>query len=79
MKSFLEQNVSQESLVTLFSQAPVAMSLLTGDNFIIQSANPQMLEIWGKGSSVIGRSLFEILPEIIEQGFREILENGLFF
>ncbi|SMP28888.1 PAS domain-containing sensor histidine kinase [Chryseobacterium profundimaris] len=75
MKSFLEQNISQDSLITLFSQAPVAMSLLAGDDFIIQSANPQMLEIWGKGTSVIGRSLFEILPEIIEQGFREILEN----
>lgn len=75
MKSFLEQNVSQESLVTLFSQAPVAMSLLTGIDFIVQSANPQMLEIWGKGTSVIGKSLFEILPEIIDQGFREILEN----
>ncbi|MEC3877398.1 PAS domain S-box protein [Chryseobacterium salviniae] len=75
MKSFLEQNISQDSLITLFSQAPVAMSLLAGDDFIIQSANPQILEIWGKGTSVIGRSLFEILPEIIEQGFREILEN----
>jgi len=75
MKSFLEQNVSQESLITLFSQAPVAMCLLTGDNFSINSANPQMLEIWGKEASVIGRSLFEILPEIIEQGFKEILEN----
>lgn len=75
MKSFLEQNVSQESLITLFSQAPVAMSLLTGDHFIVQSANQQMLEIWGKEASVIGRSLFEILPEIIEQGFKEILEN----
>lgn len=75
MKSFLEQNVSQESLITLFSQAPVAMCLLTGDNFSINSANAQMLEIWGKDASVIGRSLFEILPEIIEQGFKEILEN----
>lgn len=75
MKSFLEQNVSPESLITLFSQAPVAMCLLTGDNFSINSANPQMLEIWGKEASVIGRSLFEILPEIIEQGFKEILEN----
>lgn len=51
------------------------MCLLTGDNFSINSANPQMLEIWGKEASVIGRSLFEILPEIIEQGFKEILEN----
>ncbi|MDR6160337.1 PAS domain S-box-containing protein [Chryseobacterium sp. SLBN-27] len=75
MKSFLEQNVSLDSLITLFSQAPVAMCLLTGDNFSINSANPQMLELWGRDASVIGKSLFEILPEIIDQGFKEILEN----
>jgi len=75
MKSFLEQNVSQDSLITLFSQAPVAMCLLTGDNFSINNANPQMLELWGRDASVIGKSLFEILPEIIDQGFQEILEN----
>lgn len=75
MKSFFEQNISQDSLITLFSQAPVAMCLLIGDNFTVNSANPQMQEIWGKNTSVIGKSLFEILPEIIDQGFKEILEN----
>ncbi|MCJ8155416.1 PAS domain-containing protein [Chryseobacterium sp. SSA4.19] len=75
MKSFLEQNVSHESLITLFSQAPVAVSLLIGDDFIIHNANPQMLGLWGRDASVIGRSLFEVLPEIQSQGFVEILNN----
>ena len=75
MKSFLQQHVSQDSLITLFSQAPVAMSLLMGENFIIQNANSQILELWGKDSSVVGRSLFDVLPEILDQGFRDILEN----
>ncbi|AZA56624.1 PAS domain-containing sensor histidine kinase [Chryseobacterium shandongense] len=75
MKGFLEQNISQDSLVTLFSQAPVAICLLIGDNFSINSANPQMLELWGRDASVIGKSLFDVLPEIIDQGFKEILEN----
>ncbi len=64
MKSFLEQNVSQNSLVTLFSQAPVAMSLLIGDDFIIHNANPQILELWRKDSTALGKPLFEALPEI---------------
>lgn len=75
MKSFLQQNVSQDSLITLFSQAPVAMSLLMGENFIIQNANSQILDLWGRDSSVIGRPLFEVLPEILSQGFREILDT----
>jgi len=69
MKSFLEQNVSLESLITLFSQAPVAMCLLTGDDLIIENANPQILELWGRDSSVIGKPLFEALPEVKSQGF----------
>ncbi|AYN01581.1 PAS domain-containing protein [Chryseobacterium sp. 3008163] len=75
MKNFLEQNVSPESLITLFSQAPVAMCLLVGDDLIIQNANPQILELWGRDSSVIGMSLFEALPEVKSQGFVEIFDN----
>ena len=75
MKSFLEQNVSHESLITLFSQAPVAMCLLIGDDLIIQNANPQILELWGRDASVVGKSLFDALPEIKSQGFVEIFEN----
>nr|WP_314494127.1 ATP-binding protein [uncultured Chryseobacterium sp.] len=75
MKSFLEQNVSPESLITLFSQAPVAMCLLMGDDLIIQNANPQILELWGRDSSVIGKPLFEVLPEVKSQGFVDIFDN----
>lgn len=75
MKSFLEKNVSQESLVTLFSQAPVAMCLLVGDDLVIESANPQILELWGRDASVVGKPLFEALPEVKAQGFVEIFDN----
>lgn len=75
MKSFLEQNISHDSLITLFSQAPVAVALLIGDNYEIHNANPQMLELWGKDSSVIGKSLFDVLPEITSQGFADIFKK----
>ncbi|MCY0978015.1 PAS domain-containing protein [Chryseobacterium wangxinyae] len=75
MKSFIEQNISQESLITLFSQAPVAMCLLLGEDLIIESANPQILELWGRDSSSVGQPLFDVLPEIKSQGFVEIFEN----
>lgn len=75
MKSFLEKNVSQESLITLFSQAPVAMCLLIGDDLIIENANLQILELWGRDAHVIGKPLFDVLPEIKSQGFVEIFDN----
>jgi PAS domain S-box-containing protein len=75
MKSFLEQNISHESLITLFSQAPVAVSLVIGDDYCIHSANPQMLELWGRDATVIGKPLFEVLPEITSQGFLDIFKS----
>lgn len=75
MKTFLEKNVSQDSLVTLFSQAPVAMCLLIGDQLVVQNANPQILELWGRDDSVIGLPIFEAVPEIRDQGFKEIFES----
>ncbi|WP_312901624.1 PAS domain-containing protein, partial [Chryseobacterium taichungense] len=75
MKSFLEQNISHDSLITLFSQAPVAVSLLIGDDYRIHSANPQMLELWGKDASIIGKPLFEVIPEITSQGFLDIFKK----
>lgn len=75
MKNISNQNISHDSLVTLFSQAPVAMSLLMGSEFIISNANEQMLALWGRDASVIGKSIFEAIPEITSQGFEEILNN----
>lgn len=75
MENFLHHNISQDSLSVLFSKAPVAMSLVIGDEFIINSANPQILELWGRDESVIGKPLFEALPEIKSQGFIEIFDH----
>lgn len=75
MKNISNQKISHNSLVTLFSQAPVAMSLLMGDDFIISNANEQMLGLWGRDKSIIGMPVFEAIPEIRHQGFEEILNN----
>jgi len=75
MENFNNNNISHESLLTLFSKAPVAMALVTGDDFIISNANPKILELWGRDNSVLGKPLFDALPEIESQGFREIFNN----
>ncbi|WP_326982511.1 PAS domain-containing protein [Chryseobacterium sp. MYb264] len=75
MENFFNQNISYDSLVTLFSKAPVAMALVMGDDLIINSANPQILELWGRDASVIGKPLFEALPEVTSQGFIELFDN----
>lgn len=73
MKNFIKSNISQDSLALLLTQAPIALSMLMGDDFVIKVANPQMLELWGRKPEIIGLTLIEALPEIKDQPFLEIL------
>lgn len=75
MKNFIKNNISQESLALLLTQAPVAMSMLMGEDLIIKVANPQILELWGKNEDIVGLTLIEALPEIKDQPFLELLHT----
>lgn len=58
---------------TILDQAPVGISLLRGQELVIETANQEILDMWGKTGSVIGKPLIKILPEITSQGFTELL------
>ncbi len=51
------------------------ISILSGENLIIEMANEAILTSWGKGPDVIGKPLLEVLPELVTQGFAEILHS----
>jgi PAS domain S-box-containing protein len=53
--------------------SPSMIAVFKGKDMIVDLANDAIVQTWGKGKDVIGRSLFTILPEIIEQGYVEIL------
>jgi len=73
--NFNKIDICQESLFTLFSQASVALALLKGEDMLIELVNPQMLEILGKDEDIIGKKLKDAIPELITQGFYEILQS----
>ena len=60
---------------SVFMQAPIAIQILKGRDFIIELANSPSLEIWNKGNDVVGKPLIEILPELKEQGIIDLLER----
>jgi PAS domain S-box-containing protein len=66
---------SIEKAFELFMQAPEVISLLKGDNYIVELANHEALKLWGKGDNIIGRPLLEVIPEIKGQGIIEILDQ----
>lgn len=59
----------------LIYSSPSLMSIFKGEDMIIDIANNAILESWGKGVDVIGKSLFEVMPEIVEQGLDKILHD----
>jgi PAS domain S-box-containing protein len=67
---------SEGKLRSMILQAPVAMCIFRGKEYVVEIANDSMLEIWGKTrEEVIGRPTFEANPEGKGQGFEEILET----
>lgn len=53
--------------------SPSQICILKGEDLIIEIANDAILEGWGKGKNIIGKSLITVLPEIVEQGFDKLL------
>jgi len=72
---------SEMSFRDLIMQAPVAMMLVKGDDYIVTMINVAMLELIGKDVSIIGKPLFEELPELKGQRAANMLvdtyEKGL--
>jgi len=71
---------SERKLQNLFRDAPVSILVCRGENFIIETVNISVLEVWGKTEEqVLNRPLFEISPEIKEQMepiYNKIYETG---
>ncbi|MCR5862887.1 ATP-binding protein [Flavobacterium sp. J372] len=64
----------RKQLHNVFMQSPMAVSILRGSDFVIEMANPYMLELWGKDlNKVLNKPIAEALPEAVDQGFDKLL------
>ena len=60
----------------LFTQAPVAICIFRGDNYVVEMANERMLQFWGRNSDqVLNKPVFESMPDLGGQGFEELLDK----
>jgi PAS domain S-box-containing protein len=65
-------------LSLLFAQAPVAIAVLRGGTYVVDLANPRVCAIWGRTEAqVLGRPLFEAIPEARDQGLEGLLAGVL--
>jgi len=68
-----EKMKGMEQAHNLLMQAPLAIGILKGHSLIIELVNENLTNIWGKGTDVKGKPLLEVIPEVRNRGFVELL------
>jgi PAS domain S-box-containing protein len=70
--------LQREPLGTLFMQVPTPIAILRGSDHVFELANPEVCRLWGLDpGALMGRPLFEVLPELSGLGVRQILDDVL--
>ncbi|MBB1285368.1 PAS domain-containing protein [Flavisolibacter sp. BT320] len=62
-------------LANLFMQAPVAICIVSGPQYIVELVNERMLQFLGRTEAILGKPLGETLTEAKEQGLLAILDR----
>lgn len=71
----LAVETSEQRITTLLKTAPFPIGVYIGKDMIIEIANQTIIDIFGKGSDVIGKSYKELLPELGPQGIFDQLDQ----
>lgn len=66
---------SEKRFSNILSQSIMAIGILKGTDMIVSYANDPLIATWGKGEHIIGKPLSEVMPEVKEQGFLELLQQ----
>jgi len=73
-----EAERQRSELARIFEQAPVAIAVYRGPQYVIELANPLVCALWGRTQAqAVGTPLFELLPEVAGQGYEELLAGVL--
>jgi signal transduction histidine kinase len=59
----------------IFAQAPLAIAVLRGPDFIIETANARILPLMRRNSDIIGKPLLDVFPELEGQQALALLRN----
>jgi PAS domain S-box-containing protein len=66
----------QAELRGIFEQAPVAICMFRGEEYVLDLVNPLMGEMLGHTcAQLLNQPFFEALPELVAQGLRQVLDE----
>ncbi|MFC6190262.1 PAS domain-containing protein [Dyadobacter subterraneus] len=66
---------SEAKLRSVIEAAPAGMVVFTGKDMIVEMPNQAFIDIIGKGPDIAGKPLREVMPELQNQAFLEILDQ----
>jgi PAS domain S-box-containing protein len=66
---------SEQRVRSIVDSAPFPIGVYTGREMRIELVNQSIIEVWGKGSDVVGRLYSEVLPELENQSIYEQLDG----
>lgn len=72
MHNILQNNI--EILKIVIEQSPMPVALYTGPDFKIKFLNKAMQEIWGRDETIIGKKIFDAIPELKDQPVYQLFE-----
>lgn len=71
-----ERALQQRQLRQVFEQAPVAIFVLRGAEYVFDVVNPSMGAMLGSTpDQILGQRYFDLLPALAEQGYRDLLDG----
>jgi PAS domain S-box-containing protein len=66
----------REQLFSFFMQAPVAIGIFKGADYVVELINPPLCKLYGKTmKEFLGKPIFGVLTEIKGHGFEELLDK----
>jgi len=75
VRSRRQVEASEAKLRSIIETAPAAMGLFVGRDLIVEFPNQSFIDIVGKGADIIGKPLREVMPELENQPFLQILDQ----
>ena len=71
-----EAETQRHHMHVLFEQAPVAFAVLHGPEYVVELANSTVCAVWGRTlAQTLHTPLLQLLPEIADQGIKELLDE----
>jgi PAS domain S-box-containing protein len=74
-RALAEAKAEREHLYEVFMQAPAAIAVVEGPEYVFTVANVRYQALVGRGGELLGKPLREALPEVLGQGFVEFLDG----